>query len=171
MSRYISTVICVLAIGCGGAPEPAGEPASAPAPAETAAEPAAVTDGGADFVIDSAAIASEVLRIEGSGSLPDGALISYEVKHDGFDVGDYDGYETGQIEFRDGAFTFEMSVDDWPTGHALIQLTFEMQPSGDPQPPAVIEAYGANGETLTGPNVVEFGGRKTITVTGDAEIP
>lgn len=94
MYRYISTLICVLAFGCGGsAPAPTEEPE--PAPEAAAAEPAPAQGGGADFVIDSATIESELLRIEGSGSLPDGALISYEVKHDGFDVGDYDGYQTG----------------------------------------------------------------------------
>ena len=169
MYRYILTLTCGLAVACGGgAPEPAAESASATV-AEAPAVAGAERDG-ADFLMDSAVIEDGVLYLEGSGSLPDGALISYEIKHDGFDVGDYDGYETGQIGLAGGAFSFEMSVEDWPLGQALISLTFEMQPSGDPQPAAVVEAYGQSGENLTGPNVVEFGGRKTITVTGEAEI-
>ena len=63
-----------------------------------------------------------------------------------------------------------MSVNDWPTGHALIRLTFEMRPSGAQQPAAVLGAYGENGEKLVGPKVKDFGGRKTITVSGEAEI-
>ena len=170
MPRYLMTLTCALAIGCGGGvTEPATEPEDV-AGADAAAEPAASASGGADFALDSAVVENGVLHLDGRGTLPDGALISYEIKHDGFDVGDYDGYQTGQIELAGGVFTFEMSVDDWPTGLALISLTFEMQPSGDPQPAAVVEAYGENGGTLIGPNVVEFGGRKTISVTGEAEI-
>ena len=169
MYRYILTLTCALAVACGGGvPEPAAE--FAPATVAEAPTEADSESDGADFVMESAVIADGILYLEGSGSLPDGALISYEIKHDGFDVGDYDGYETGQIELAGGAFTFAMSVEDWPVGQALISLTFEMQPNGDPQPAAVVEAYGEGGEDLIGPNVVEFGGRKTITVTGEAEI-
>jgi hypothetical protein len=169
MSRYLLVFFCALTVACGGAPEPGADPA-AEAPTGESTEAAAATEDGADFVIDLAVVEDAVLRIEGSGTLPDGARLSYEVKHDGFDVGDYDGYETGQIEFSGGTFSFEMSLADWPTGAALIQLVFEMEPSGDPQPAAVIDLYGADGARLTGPNVEEFGGRRTITVTGDAEI-
>jgi hypothetical protein len=45
-----------------------------------------------------------------------------------------------------------------------------MQPTGDMQPAVIIEAYGENGERLTGPNVEDFGGRKTIAVFAEAEI-
>ena len=159
MHRHTLPLICVLTVGCGGSLAPAEAPAEVVPP-----------EGGADYIIDSAVVEHAVLRINGSGNLPDGALISYEVKHEGFDVGDYDGYETGQIEFNGGTFTFEMSVADWPTGHALIKLVFEMQPTGDMQPAVIIEAYGENGERLTGPNVEDFGGRKTIAVFAEAEI-
>ena len=113
MYRYILTLTCGLAVACGGgAQEPAAGSASA-----TVAEAPTVADAerdGADFLMNSAVIEDGVLYLEGSGSLPDGTLISYEIKHDGFDVGDYDGYETGQIELAGGAFSFEMSVEDWP---------------------------------------------------------
>ena len=159
MHRHTLPLICVLTVGCGGSLAPAEAPAEVVPP-----------EGGADYIIDSAVVEHAVLRINGSGNLPDGALISYEVKHDGFDNGDYDGYGTGQIEFSRGSFTFEMSVNDWPTGHALIRLTFEMRPSGAQQPTAVLGAYGENGEKLVGPKVKDFGGRNTITVSGEAEI-
>jgi hypothetical protein len=169
MYRYLAALFCALVVACGGAPEPAVDSMpAAEVPAAATAETEA--EGGADFVIDSAVVEEAVMRLEGSGSLPDGALLSYEIKDDGFDVADYDGYETGQIEFTAGSFSFEMSVLDWPTGAALIRLVFELDPSGDPQPAAVTEAYGSDGAGLSGPNVEEFGGRRTITVTGEAEI-
>ena len=167
MGRYILPLICFLAISCGELLDTAGDAEPGPTTAPTEAQ---TLESGADFVINSAAIENSVLSVVGSGTLPHGALISYEVKHDGFDNGDYDGYETGQIAFSRGAFTFEMSVNDWPTGHALIRLIFEMRPSGAPQPAAVLETYGENGEKLVGPKVENFGGRKTITVSGEAEI-
>ena len=164
MYRYSLTLTCALAVACGGgAPEPAAESA----PAEVAEAPAEADSGrdGADFVMESAVIADGVLHLQGSGSLPDGALISYEIKHDGFDVGDYDGYETGQIELTGGAFTFEMSVEDWPVGQALISLTFEMQPSGDPQPAAVVEG-------ITSPNAARGAAPKVfLSKNGTEEKP
>lgn len=167
MGRYTLLLICFLTINCGEALDTVGdaEPGPTTVPVEVQ-----TPESGADFVINSATIENAVLSVVGSGTLPNGALISYEVKHDGFDNGDYDGYGTGQIEFSRGSFTFEMSVNDWPTGHALIRLTFEMRPSGAQQPAAVLGAYGENGEKLVGPKVKDFGGRKTITVSGEAEI-
>ena len=167
MVRYALLLICCLPISCGESLDTVGD---AELGSTTVQSGVKTPEGGADLVIDSATIENSVLSVVGGGTLPNGALISYEVKHDGFDNGDYDGYETGQNEFDHGAFTFEMSVNDWPTGHALIRLSFGMRPSGASQPSAVLEAYGENGEKLVGPKVEEFGGRKTITVSGEAEI-
>ena len=83
MGRYTLLLICFLTISCGEALDTVGdaEPGPTTVPVEVQ-----TPESGADFVINSATIENAVLSVVGSGTLPNGALISYKVKHDGFET-------------------------------------------------------------------------------------
>ena len=166
---FITLLICLVAVGCSGSPETTST-ADVPQAADTP-QTEAVTAGGVELNLEEPVIEAGRLLLQGTMTLPDGALLTYAVKHDSHDSGDYDGFEEGHIEVSGGQFSHLVSVDDWPSGHALTRLVFQMNLSGSAQQPdLVVQEYGENGERLEGPDVRDFGGRKTIELSGTTPI-
>lgn len=111
MKRYILVFTCVLTVGCGGSPETTST-ADVPQAAETPETDAATAAGGVELTLEEPVIEAGQLRLQGTTTLPDGALLTYVVKHDGFDNGDYDGFEEGHIEVSGGQFRHAVPVED-----------------------------------------------------------
>jgi hypothetical protein len=171
MKNAILVLSCsgVLLAACG-APSPApdterrdtaGEsPAAAQAPAQVPS-----------IAVETALIESGTLTLEGASTLIDGALLSYVVKHEGFDSGDFDGFAEGVMEVRGGRFRHDVSVKGWPKGGVAIRIFFQATPGSDArQPDTVIERYGSHGERLDGPQAIPFGDGKRLEVSAAAPI-
>ena len=163
MNRRTVIALCVVTMSCTGAPEPTSTLTNQETslPGTNTAE--SIVDG-VDVILETPTIEDGQLVLHGTANVPDGAILMYLVKHDGFDSGDYDGYEVGHVDVMGGVFRDHVPVSDWPEGYALTRLTFQMNPEGREQPEAVLEEYGENGERLQGPRVTDFAGIRKIEI-------
>lgn len=167
--RFLALLVFVsmVTLGCGSAPEP---PAAAPPAEMPVAE--ATADAATRLAVDEAVITDGRLRFQGRTNVIDGALVAYVLEHDGFASGDFDGYLEGLVTVQGGSFSHELDVARWPTGHARLRLTFSMTPGHDSeQPPAVVEAYGAQAEQLMGPDVTDTAGSRKLEIRFDVPLP
>ena len=142
-------IIGLLTAGCGG-----GDADTTSAPATETTEPAAMeaTGDAVELTLVESAVQDGRLQLRGTTSLPDGALVSYVVEHEGFSQA--------------------LDVDGWPSGHATARLSFSMRPEhGGEQPLAVAERFGAQGERLEGPDVVQFGDTRRLETRADIDLP
>jgi hypothetical protein len=86
--------------------------------------------------------------IAGATDLPDGALISADIKNIATDEAAY-----GQAVVHNGRYsTTTMSVGPWQSGLVVANVRFEPFASG--QPAAVVDRFGSHGERLLGPDVI-----------------
>jgi hypothetical protein len=92
------------------------------------------------------------LTIEGTTDLPDGASLIGEVR-EGNDPFSGTGDELPTMVVAGGRFSTTYDAAELPSGPIAIWVAF--QPAENSQPKAVQELYGAKGEKLSGPNVVE----------------
>lgn len=162
-------IIGLLTAGCGG-----GDADTTSAPATETTEPAAMeaTGDAVELTLVESAVQDGRLQLRGTTSLPDGALVSYVVEHEGFASGDFDGYFEGLMTVVAGGFSQALDVDGWPSGHATARLSFSMRPEhGGEQPLAVAERFGAQGERLEGPDVVQFGDTRRLETRADIDLP
>jgi len=118
---------------------------------EEAAEPSRVVELDADGVVE-----DDVLRVEGTATVPDGALITYEVG-DPSDVlaDDEMAFAAGNAAVTDESFAFEVPVEGWPRGRVNVWVAFQTVVGLDEQPAEVIELYGELGEHMEGDDVIE----------------
>lgn len=95
-----------------------------------------------------------VLRVEGRATVPNGAVISWQVAH----ALHPSFYEDGVAEVADGRFAFTLDTSQWPRGGVELWVAFQTVPAtGDRQPDAVVSRYGRAGEHMTGDQVVDVG--------------
>lgn len=94
------------------------------------------------------------LVVVGSATVPDGALVSWEVTHQlhpSFT-------EHGTAEVAAGVFEFTLDAVTWPRGSVRLWLGFQTVLSSTVQQPRhVIDRYGQKGEHITGDQVAEAG--------------
>lgn len=123
-----------------------------------------------------AEISGESLIISGTATVPDGALIAYEITDSAWREGgfDEDGNPLGQwiegnVPVESGTYSTKVNTNEMSPGEIEIWLAFQTILSGAEQPPEIVELYGSMGESITGPDVIETGGMKrvetTVTVT------
>ena len=169
MNRHTVIALCVITMSCTGAPEPASTSANQETSLPETNTVGSIVDG-VDVILETPTIEDGQLVLHGTANVSDGAVLMYLVKHDGFDSGDYDGYEVGHIGVMTGVFLHHVPVSDWPEGYALTRLTFQLNPEGREQPEAVLEEYGENGERLQGPRVTDFAGIRKIEINATTAI-
>jgi hypothetical protein len=160
VSRAAPVVCTLLVLGCGG---DAGAP---PADARTDA-PLAVPDTARAHEPDAAepvalALAArregDVVIVAGTTDLPDGALISFELRHERFGaLPGATGFEDGATTVRSGRFSERVGIDGWPGGAIDVWAAFEPTSVHGAQPAPVLERYGRSGERLAGDNVARRG--------------
>ena len=108
-----------------------------------------------------------VLWIEGETDLPNGAEVSYRVTHNVARSAPAEEWpaqnmiESGRSSVKDGQYWSRINTLNWPAGEVKIVVQFPLPP----QPSEVTSRYGEFGEHLTGDNVTDFGGIKTVEVT------
>jgi len=110
------------------------------------------------------------LFIAGTTDLPEGALISYEVRHEGLsrrtDVALEKMFAEGDAKVSKGTFTTRVDLTGWPTGRVEVWSAFQTILGGSSkQPPDVIARFGEQGELLQGSNVTTTGAMKRIEIT------
>jgi hypothetical protein len=94
------------------------------------------------------------LYIEGTATVPDGALIAFEVTP--VDP----GVETveGTTAVRDSAFSEVVELTGWPPGEMEVWVAFQtILGSNGSQPDRVLELYGPMGKRVVGAQVQQVG--------------
>lgn len=95
-----------------------------------------------------------VLAVAGQATVPDGALVSWQVTH----ALHPSFREDGTAEVAGGRFTVTLDTSGWPPGELEVWLGFQTVPAtGARQPDAVIARYGHKGERMVGDQVVDAG--------------
>lgn len=104
----------------------------------------------------------DMVEVSGRATVPDGALIAYEVRH----LEQFDHWEEGQFTVTDESYSGQIDVADFPAGEVEVWVAFQtILGTTVEQPPEVIELYGEMGEHLTGPNVEEVGELRRVVNT------
>lgn len=129
----------------------------------------------AHLAIDTAEVRSRQVEVAGTTDLPDGAVIRYFFLHES-ELGDVTRLPRfqagGETIAGAGQFRFKQLLVGWPEGEAVIDVWFEVGPEA-PQPADVVEAFGANGQCLEGPEVGADspGDRQTLNTDASVRLP
>ena len=107
-----------------------------------------------------------VLWVEGKTDLPDGSYVNYRITHElarstspeNWPAGNL--IESGRAAVQNGEYWTKVNTLNWPSGLVTILVQFPLPP----QPPKVIERYGAFGEYLAGDNVTVLDGIKVVEI-------
>ena len=108
-----------------------------------------------------ATCANDVVRVDGTATVPDGAYVAYEVG-DAL-VDSTKGFpdlalRDGNTQVSNGKFSFEADISDFPASMQTIEVWIGFQTVSIPaQPASVIALYGESGEKMTGSDVVKSG--------------
>jgi hypothetical protein len=144
-------------------PEPDPEPTEAdesdadtdtaePAPEAVEEDDAANEEVGDVVVTVAAAVDGQRVSVIGTATVPDGALIAYELLHlDEFEVTE------GHAEVSDGGFEFIADLAGWPAGEVEVWVAFQTILGTAEQPQEVIDLYGEMGENISGPQADTVG--------------
>lgn len=124
--------------------------------------PAEVTHGtDVELTLD-AELSGGRLAIGGVATVPDGALISYELE--GPEDCPEDCHVEGRTPVRDGEYSVSIDVSGWGDGNYEVYAAFITNMADATQPDAVLELYGESGESMTGDTVVRDG----VTIVEEA---
>lgn len=107
-----------------------------------------------------ATVESDVLRIHGKATVPDGSWIFYAA----WQPDEPEARANGFTRVREEQFEAEIGVRGWPAGEIAVDAHFQMLLPGLRQPPDVIERYGRSGERMTGDAVIDGGGPNRAAV-------
>ena len=144
------------------APTSTTAPTAEPEPSITAtASSTPLPQARVDLALDPPVLVDEVLQIRGTGSLPDGALLIYEVRHEALATSAFDANQLfieGVLTVESGTFSADLDLGDWPGGSIEVWVAFETVITSEiTQPDEVIATYGPMGEYMVGPQVVTLG--------------
>ncbi|MBS3908530.1 MAG: hypothetical protein KGZ93_02695 [Actinobacteria bacterium] len=102
----------------------------------------------------SAAIEGDTLFIKGTANLPDGAVLSYDIRHEGLatrtDVPLENLQMEGTVEVKTGAWTIMQPLTGWPKGELELWVAFMIVPGAVDQPKEISNIYGETGENIKG---------------------
>ena len=100
----------------------------------------------------SGSVEGDVLTVQGTATVPDGALVAYEVGDPTLDAaGDEDAFVIGEAVVNDKSFAFEVPIEGWSGESVNVWVAFQTLLGGQAQQPAeVIELYGTMGEHMKG---------------------
>ncbi len=114
------------------------------------------TENDVSFTMD-AEIQGQELTISGAATVPDGAIICYEVTaSDRVVLGNF---ARGGIKVDDGSYLAAIDISEFEPSELQVWAAFQtvMASSSGKQPPEIIEQYGEAGEKMTGEQVVKSG--------------
>jgi len=105
----------------------------------------------------SAELGAGIVHLNGTTDLPDGARIDLvfvreseiqDVRH----IGNPSHLLRARVEVRNGTFSHDADLHDWPPGLVASIATFAVGPDHS-QPPQIVSRFGSQGERLAGPQV------------------
>jgi hypothetical protein len=99
------------------------------------------------------------LVVDGTTTLPDGAVLDYGVTLDDLTEPSISNVMTVQ----NGRFGFAEDLTGWPAGPASLGIGFGVG-WGTQQPQSVVDRYGVSGERMTGPQVWNDSGDTMLEV-------
>jgi hypothetical protein len=139
----ILVLLAVGAAGCGLFEEP-----EADTPAEQTDTVVALYARGS--------IEGDVLKVSGTATVPDGALVVFEVGDPTLETaGGKPAFAVGEAAVNDESFAFELPIEGWPGEGVIVWVAFQTLLGTDAEQPAeVIELYGEMGEYIKGDVVV-----------------
>lgn len=132
-----------------------------------------------ELTLDASLQGSELV-VQGTTSLPDGALISYEVTGRGKNTSNYPGVQglddspgfvfEGTVPVKDGRYRGAVDFSHLPGQEAVekigVWVAFQtLLGASAKQPDAIVEEFGQMGEKLTGSNVTKAGALKRVELT------
>ena len=134
---------------------------SVPPKAETSAPPVV------SLTLTPPTLRGTTLFIIGSTDLPNGTLITYEIRHEGAatrtNVPIQKLFKEGMVTVADGGYSATESLKGWPPGKIEVWAAFQtILDTKAKQPPEIISRFGEMGEKLQGNNVTKAGPRSTI---------
>jgi hypothetical protein len=149
----VLSIFCFWA--CGGHSAPPGAETSSPPTVSLTLSPT---------------LRGDTIFITGSTDLPDGALIAYEIRHEGAarrtNVPIEKLFQEGNATVTNGAYAAAVSLNGWPLGRIEVWAAFQTVVGTDARQPAeVISRFGELGEKLQGNNVTKAGSMKRVEVT------
>ena len=98
-------------------------------------------------------IEGDEISITGQTNLPDGAWLIFAV----YSVAHPQTRWTDYMRIRDGHFSAQVGIRDWPSGNIETDIHFETMLPDCEQPAIVLLKYGAKGERMKGDVVVQEG--------------
>lgn len=148
----VVAILClVLSVtNCGGGGSLPESPAQAPS---SSTSPQALPP---DVIISyNISFNGTAMVITGQASVPDGALLTYEVTSKPFVI---DASADGVAEVKDGRWSATVDLSNFPHGRIEIWVAFQtaLGTTGE-QPANIIDLYGEDGERITGPQTTVSG--------------
>lgn len=122
-------------------------------------------------------VADHQLIVTGNINLPDGALLTYEIKHAGLltevctSKPPEHCFTDGQVEVRSESWLISEDLSEWPEGDVEIWVAFQtIMGTKTSQPPEIIATYGPLGENITGPQATAAGPLTRAEITTSVNI-
>lgn len=113
-----------------------------------------------------AELSGSELYISGHASVPDGAWIIYGA----YRPASPQLRATGYARVRQQSFSARVDVGNWPSGRINVDANFQIVLPKRHQPRAVIALYGAQGQRMTGRDVVRGGASFRAAVASTAVV-
>lgn len=122
------------------------------------------TDQGIEIELTAeASVEDDLLALSGTTNLPNDAVLLYQLTPEMDDEPALQGTTTVVA----GEFSENVDVSDVPEGDITVEVIFQPVLDDVPQPPEIVETYGALGQNISGDQVVEgeLGRRVEVSVT------
>ena len=103
------------------------------------------------------------VTVAGASDLSDGAILSYELRHEHYEFDPETPREMlfaeGTMTVDGGRYTADVDLSAFEPGEIEVWVAFQMDfiNSDRTQPAAIIRQFGERGELLEGDNVVDLG--------------
>lgn len=139
----------------------------------SAESPTAPSETGDSFTVAlvlEAELMGRMLSVHGATDLPDGAILAYEVRHEGLATRtDYPSdklFADGHVEVKEGRYDTTVELAGWPSGEIEVWMAFQtILGTKTQQLPALVKKYGELGERLAGANVSGAGNLRRVELS------
>jgi hypothetical protein len=159
-----SFFLAMLVVACGQTPD-----------SEATAQEQTPTESSAPAVELSVEprLEGRTLHVAGALTAPDGALLSYEVRHANLLNLDLAvSFAEGVAPVSNGRYNASIDLRRWPAGDIEVWVGFQtILATGTSQPDTVISLFGTMGEHMRGTEVRTVAGMRRAEVTRHVQLP
>ncbi len=125
-----------------------------------------------------ATLAGDQVMLSGTATVPDGAKVSYELRHPSLtdpavcQVAGVSCLAVGAVPVAAGQWSATVDMTGWPAGTVSVWAGFQMDIGMEEgQPTEIIELYGENGERITGESVIQVGEERHAEARTSIDLP